>query len=277
MTFSDIVNYIETLPPLSDVVVDIQNLYISGTENVDMDKLIRYIELDPLLLANILKYVNSAAYGVTKKVRTAKQAVTLLGSRLVYAIVMDYAISEKIVADMTPYNITSNQLKEISYLQSRLTMKWLLHVSKEYAQFLAPLAFLMEAGKLIIAQEVKNSDYVEPFKRAIQTSKSIVKYEHELLGTTSYFVTGMLFEHWHFDPLFIKILKNMDYKVDNLSSKLLFCKNALKVIRTAVNVRDTLSDASIAKASSLVKKIGLDEKLFEASAFELQKVAKIRV
>lgn len=270
VTFSDIVKYIDSLPPLSDVVVDIQNLYIGGVDSIDIERLIELIESDPLLTANILKFVNSPAFGIRRRVHTAAQAVTLLGVKMVYGVVMDYAINEKLIADVSAYGIKNSSLKEISILQSRLTMKWLGKVSGEYAKFLSPLALLMETGKLVVASQVKSSDYVENFQRQIESFKNISRYEYELLGTTSYFVSGMLFEHWNFDPLYVKLLKNLDFKYSKMSDKMKFAKNALKVVRTAVNVKERLSDESIQKAASLVKKMKLDEKVF------LKEVMKIK-
>ncbi len=270
MTFTDIVKHIESLPPLSDVVVDIQNLYISGVNSINIDRLIELIESDPLLTANLLKFVNSPAFGIRRKISSAAQAVTLLGVRMVYAVVMDYAIHEKIVANVSPYGVNNDKLKEISMMQSKLTMNWLSKVSIEYAKFLSPLAFLMETGKLIIALEVSQSDYTENFLRHIKSAPSIMKYEFELLGTTSYFVSGMLFEHWHFDPLFVKILKNMDFKYSELSKKMAFCKSALKVIRTAVNVKGVLEEEAIEKSAKLVHKMGLNEAVFKKEALALK-------
>ena len=270
MTFTDIVKHIESLPPLSDVVVDIQNLYISGVDAINIDKLIKLIESDPLLTANLLKFVNSPAFGIRRKISSAAQAVTLLGVRMVYAVVMDYAIHERIVADVSAYGVNNEELKHISLMQSRLTMNWLSKVSIEYAKFLSPLAFLMETGKLIIALEVTQSDYTENFRRHIQNSRNIMKYEFELLGTTSYFVSGMLFEHWHFDALFVKILKNMDFKYSELSKKMSFCKSVLKVVRTAINVRGVLEEEFILQGAKLVDKMGLDPKLFTKEAVLLK-------
>jgi len=270
MTFTDIVKHIESLPPLSDVVVDIQNLYISGVDAINIDKLIKLIESDPLLTANLLKFVNSPAFGIRRKISSAAQAVTLLGVRMVYAVVMDYAIHERIVADVSAYGVNNEELKHISLMQSRLTLNWLSKVSIEYAKFLSPLAFLMETGKLIIALEVTQSDYTENFRRHIQNSRNIMKYEFELLGTTSYFVSGMLFEHWHFDALFVKILKNMDFKYSELSKKMSFCKSVLKVVRTAINVRGVLEEEFILQGAKLVDKMGLDPKLFTKEAVLLK-------
>ena len=276
VTFSDIVKYIDSLPPLSDVVVDIQNLYIEEVEEINIDRLIELIESDPLLTANILKFVNSPAFGITRTIHTAAQAVTLLGVKMVYGVVMDYAINEKVVADVSAYGVTNSALKEISILQSRLSMKWLGKVSEEYAKFLAPLALLMETGKLVIAAQVKASDYTANFKRQIESLPNISKYEYDLLGTTSYFVSGMLFEHWNFDPLYIKLLKNLDFKYSDLSNKMRFAKNALKVVRTAINVKDQLTEESIAKAAKLVKKMKLNDVVFTKEALKIKEHLKTR-
>ena len=93
MDYEALVKTIESLPPLSDTTVLIQKLYAEGAENVDIIKLVRIIESDALLTANILKMINAPIYGFSTKIASVAQAVSLFGTHTVYGLVLSYAMS----------------------------------------------------------------------------------------------------------------------------------------------------------------------------------------
>lgn len=263
MTFDTLVKNIESLPPLSDTAVLIQQLYKEGAENVDIIKLVRIIESDALLTANILKMINAPIYGFSKKIASVAQAVSLFGTQIVYGLVLNYAMNETIVANTKPYGITNTKFNEVCHLQSALMTQWYSKVDLRHAQFLAPLALIMESGKLILAKEIHDSSYTSEFKKGLKKCDHIEEYENELVGTTSYYLSGMLFEHWNLEPLYVKMLKGLDFDEEILGSKMEYYVQTLNVVRTAVNIKDVLTDESIAEACELVKEMDLDADYFE--------------
>ncbi len=274
MTFDDIVAHIESLPPLSNVVMQIQHLYHEGAENVNVIKLIRFIESDATLTANVLKFVNDPKYGFSKKISAVSQAVTLLGTEIIYGLVVDYAIHENLHADPSAYGVTDIQFNDICHLQSALIMQWYSKIDLRDAQFLAPLALIMELGKLIIAKEVQESSYAIKFRRGLAKVDDIAKYEFEIFDTTSYYVSALLFEHWNIDERFVEILKNMDFKQKNVSYKIEHYCDVLDVVRTAVNVKEILTTKSIFDAAKKLEAINLPKETFLRIAQRVQKQYK---
>jgi HD-like signal output (HDOD) protein len=270
MTFEDIVARIESLPPVSDVVLKIQQLYLEGAENVDVLKLIRLIESDSSLTANVLKFVNDPKFGFSNKISSISQAVTLLGTQIVYGLVVDYAIHEKLKADISAYGITTTQFNDICHLQSGLVLQWFSKIDLRDAQFLTPLALIMEVGKLIVSQEVADSAYLVKFRRGLAKVNSIAEYEYEIFDTTSYDVSSLLFKKWKLNPIFIEVLHALDFEVKNASKKVLFYRDILDVVRTAVNVRSILTKQSIKEAALLVEEIGLSSATFLQVATRMQ-------
>ncbi len=262
LTFADIIKQIESLPPLSEVVLQIQNLYAEGDENVNVIKLIRLIERDATLTANVLKFVNDPKYGFSKKIASVSQAVTLLGTQIVYGIVTDYAMHEVLRADVSAYGVTNVVFNDVCHLQSALVLQWYSVVDLRDAQFLSPLALIMEAGKIVISKEVNESNYATQFRRGIAKMKDIERFEYEMFDTTSYYISALLFEHWNLNTTFVEILKNLDFDQKNVSDKILYFRDILDVVRTAVNVRERLTRNSIAKAAKIVQEIGLSEETF---------------
>jgi len=266
MDYEQLVKTIDSLPPLSDSAMLIQKLYDEGAENVDIIKLVRIIESDALLAANILKMINAPFYGFSNKIASVAQAVSLFGTYTVYGLVTNYAMQEKIQAQTSSYNITSMQFNEMCQMQSHLMMQWYSKIDLRHAQFLAPLALIMEAGKLVLANEVAQSENSAAFKQGVSKSSNIQHFEYDFFGTTSYYVSGLLFEHWNLEPLYVKMLKNLDIEEEDIGSKMEYYIDTLDVVRTAVNVNNILTEKSIAEASLIVQDMNLDHFHFEKVA-----------
>jgi len=257
MKFNAIVQRIDSLPPLSNATVFIQQLYAEGAENVDIIKLVRIIESDALLTLNILKMINAPIYGFSRKIASISQAVTLFGTEIVYGLVMNYSIMEALKANTSSYGVSGSEFNDVCHLQSALMMQWYSKVDLRHAQFLAPLALVMEAGKLVLVREIESSDYVQEFKEGLAECSCIEEYENSLLGTTSYYISGLLFEHWNLEPLYVDMLKGLDFKQKS-GFKMEYYIDTLHVVRTAINVKDVLTETSIQKASLFVEDMNLD-------------------
>ncbi len=173
MTFDTLVNKIESLPPLSDSTVLIQQLYAEGAENVDIIKLVRIIETDALLTANILKMINAPLYGFSKKIASLSQAVALFGTEIVYGLVIKYAMQEKILANTKAYSISASKFNDVCHLQSALITQWYSKIDLRHSQFLAPIALIMETGKLILAREIDSSAYTVEFKKGLAEYRGV--------------------------------------------------------------------------------------------------------
>jgi len=270
MNYESLVKTIDSLPPLSDSAILIQKLYAEGAENVDIIKLVRIIESDALLTANILKMINAPIYGFSTKIASVAQAVALFGTHTVYGLVINYAMNQKIKAKTQAYNLSPSKFNDMCHIQSHLMMQWYSKIDLRHAQFLAPLALIMESGKLVLATEIASSAYTVEFKQGLKDCKAIEKYEYDLVGTTSYHLSGLLFEHWNLEPLYVKMLKNLDIEDESITGKMEYYIDTLDVIRTAVNVKEFLTDESIKKASNIVRNLDLDHVHFENIAHRVK-------
>ncbi|MEO1937234.1 MAG: HDOD domain-containing protein, partial [Sulfurimonas sp.] len=152
MTYEGLVKNIDDMPPLSKVAVIIQGLYAGGEDNVNVKKLIRMIEADVMLTANILKMINTPYYGFRSYISSISQAVTLLGTQQIYSLVLHYAISKQLEADTTIYGFNNAQFNEMCILQSSLMMQWYAKIDLRDTHILTSLALIMESGKIIISK-----------------------------------------------------------------------------------------------------------------------------
>ena len=275
MTYEDLVKNIDDMPPLSKVATVIQGLYTQGARNVDVRKLIRMIEADVMLTANILKTINSPFYGFRSRIASISQAVTLLGTQQMYSLVIHYAISKHLQADTTIYGFNNAQFNEMCILQSSLMMQWYAKIDLRDTHLLTSLSLIMESGKIIISKELMGSDYREEYRKGFLACEDIPKFEKEFLETTSYYLSALLFEHWNLTPIYSIVLKNLDrdeteYDEDVDAIMAQYIK-AIDIIRTAINLKEVLTDQSIEKAAQKVKEMGLDRESFEVVAQRIRK------
>lgn len=269
MNYEALVKRVNSLPPLLDVAQLIRSLYADGIHNVDVAQLVKAIESDALLCANILHMINSPLYGFSKQINSISQAVTLFGTQRIFGFVVRYAINAVAIANLRVYGVSNERFNEVCQLQSALVHEWYSKINLEYSQFLTPLALIMESGKLIFAKELTSHAKIKEFADGLKTAQSISSYENEVFNTTSYYISGLLFEHWHFNPLYSEILKSIDFEVPNTPRILKFVE-ILDVVRLAVNVKSIFTQESIDEACAVVDEMGEDKTLF------LEAVAKIK-
>ena len=271
MTFESIIENIDDMPPLSDVARVMQSLYAFGADNVDIKKLVRMIESDVMLTANILKMINSPYYGFKNKISSVSQAVSLFGVQKIYGLVLHFAMSNHLKADTAIYGFNNAQFNEMCILQSSLMMQWYAKVDLRDTHILTSLALIMESGKIIVSKELHASDYLETYREGFLACTNIQEFEKEFLGTTSYYLSAILFEHWNLEPVYSEVLKELDPQEDGTNAIVKQYAAAIDVIRTAINLKEVLTDQSIKKACVKVQEMGLDSERFEVVALRIKK------
>lgn len=105
---SSIVNSIQSLPPLSKTIININTVYADEEASIhDMEKV---VESDPMIIANLLKAANSPLYGFAKEINKPSQAVALFGMSMTRSIALSNAIRKLLNVDMQPYGVTSAEV-----------------------------------------------------------------------------------------------------------------------------------------------------------------------
>ncbi len=268
MHFEDIVKSIESLPPLPESVQEIQRVFNSG--DVEIMTLVKIIESDPILTADILALCNAPLYSFSKTISSISQATTLLGITNIRSFVLSSAIKSTFKINLDAYGLNSSKFVDISSMQSKLMFQWYMGVDIEKSAILTPLSFLLEMGKLLLGNELAKSEYCQAFKDEIKDDVvSIDELEDIYTGFTTYKINKLLFEHWNFDQMFIDIMDYMitsNEKLDHLKEY----ADSIKVLHSAINVRGTLSDENIVKSLALAKKSGFDEVKYKKVLFRIK-------
>lgn len=266
--FQQLVQSINDFPPLSDTAQLIHELHRSSPEGIEMKSLVGAIESDPILTANILRLINSPYYGLRTKVSTITRATAMLGVNYVYAITLKYAMSQSIRHESGVLGLSNDQFNNICVLQRSLLLQWYTTINAEIANYLAPLALMMELGKVILEKELRGSSYHGEYMHGLPHSERMEHYEQEFLGATTYMLTSELFGHWNLDPVYVEILASMDTSTDK--EEIIRYVQIMHVIRTAVNIREQLTPESIERASEIVSGLGHSADAFAKTAKKLK-------
>lgn len=254
---------IKNFSPLPASIAAIQELCMA--HDVNINALTKVIENDPMLSANILKSVNSPLYGMSKEVSSIHQAVMLFGISMIRGFAAANAIKKTLPLDLSPYNITIEKLTETSVLQLALLRNWYEIVDKQRLSSLLSATFLMELGKLVIAQKVIKSGEKEAFLAQIAEGKYLSDIEKSYTGYESYKIAAMMFEHWHFETSLIETLSSIHTPRHGENGEI------LNVISCAINVLEVLTKDSLERAYHAIETFGLDKEAFE-KAVEIVKI-----
>ena len=241
----------ESFPNLPSSIKKIQKMFSS--HEIEIPLLIKSLQEDPLLCANILKLVNSPYYGLKRSVSSIDNAVMLLGVTVIRGIIMATVLKKSFPLDLSAYSISIEQFDKICIVRTKFLKEWVKDKSLDI-QTLSSVAFLMESGKIITSNEIiknqLNSTFIE-----LSQKNSISEAENELFGTNSYEVASLLFEQWEFEDSFIKL-------ISNIPNPITWEQKILHVLCAAISVEGILEEKNIDASIELIDKYQLDKEKF---------------
>ncbi|MBN2963800.1 HDOD domain-containing protein [Sulfurospirillum sp. T05] len=261
-----ILKKIKSLPPLDDTILKIQR--ICTDKNSSLNDLVKVVESDPMLTANILKSSNSPLYGFSREIKNISHAISLFGMATVRGFALSSAIKQSMKINLTPYNITNGRFLEISTYQSALMFNWYTKVDRSLLDILLPASFLMEVGKVVLANVLMDKNTFEPFLAKIKTIRTLEELsvlERETHGITSEEVTAKIFEQWNLEAELGEAIR-FSSNASNAPSAIAPLARPLHVVKTTVNVFDQLSLTSTQNATALLDTYGFGLELFNEAA-----------
>lgn len=266
---SSIINSIKSLPPLSKTILDINKVY--ANENSSIHDLVKAIEGDPMIVANLLKAANSPLYFFGKEIRSVAHAVSLFGMGMTRSIALGNSVKKLLKVDMQPYGITPDRFAEISYLQATLMMNWYRQVNKEKADKLYLAAFLQETGKILISSDIIQEGETTSFVSEVETSNNLAMVEKSYVNVTTSEVTAAVFEHWGFDQEFIEMIRYSD-NPSAASDEIREYSMALHIVKAIIPVNKPFAEISIKIGMTEAVKAGYNVKILENAVKDLMAI-----
>ncbi len=256
----DILKKIKQLPPLPESAMQIEAVY--QDPNSSFNDMVKILEKDPLLTADILKAANSPLYGFSREINAISQAVGLFGMGTVRGFALASIVKKSFTLDLSPYGINNDMFSMLSKKQHALVISWCLKKENKLLGVLSPAAFLVEIGKVLIAQQIITEGKQQAFRDALADLQNVEAAERAIVGVDTPEVSATVFEHWRFEEGLVNVLRNCQnpQKADPKDQR---AAQILNVVRIAVPINGVITDASIAHAKELIETYGLDMESFD--------------
>lgn len=251
---------IRQLPPLPESAMKIEAVY--QDPNSTFNDMVKILEKDPLLTADILKAANSPLYGFSREIVAISQAVGLFGMGTVRGFALASIVKKSFSLDLSSYGITNDQFANVSKNQHALATSWYIKKDPKLLGILSPAAFLVEIGKVLISQYIIHEKLQEAFRDSLKNTQDVEASELSVVGVTTPEVSATVFTHWKFEEKMIDTIRYCTNPQD-ASEEIKKATQSLCVVRAAVPLNGVVTQESIAKAKALVSEFGLDMESFE--------------
>jgi HD-like signal output (HDOD) protein len=262
----ELLKKIRQLPPLPESALQIEAVY--QDPNSTFDDMVKILEKDPLLTADILKAANSPLYGFSREINSIAQAVGLFGMGTIRGFALASIVKKSFALDLSPYAISNEQFSNLSKSQHALVTNWYLRRDPKLLGILSPAAFLVEIGKALIAQHLISEGKAELLRAKLDELGDVKAAESEVCGSVTAEVSATIFEHWQFEPALIHAIRYCVDPSEAADNRL--PAQILQVVRAAVTIQGTITEASEARARELIAAYGLDLESFENALAKLK-------
>ena len=257
----DILKKIKQLPPLPESAMQIEAVYQDPDSS--FNDMVKILEKDPLLTADILKAANSPLYGFSREINAISQAVGLFGMGTVRGFALASIVKKSFTLDLSPYGINNEMFSALSKKQHALVTSWCIRKENKLLGVLSPAAFLVEIGKVLIAQQVIADGKEQEFTQAIADLESVEAAEKETVSVDTPEVSATIFSQWKFEEGLVDVLRNCMNPEDAENDDNKRAAAILKAVRIAVTKNGTLTDESIVAAKEVIEKYDLNLEAFE--------------
>jgi len=258
----EILKKIKQLPPLPESAMQIEAVYQDPDSS--FNDMVKILEKDPLLTADILKAANSPLYGFSREINAISQAVGLFGMGTVRGFALASIVKKSFSLDLSPYGISNEMFSALSKKQHGLMTAWCLRKENKLLGVLSPAAFLVEIGKVLIAQQIKSDGKEAEFKEALTDLGDVEAAEREITGVDTPEVSATIFAQWKFEEGLVDVIRNCQNpeKAEEEDQR---PAQILHVVRIAVPINGVVTDESVEAAKDLITKYGLDMESFDTA------------
>lgn len=256
----EILKKIKQLPPLPESAIQIEAVY--QDPNSSFNDMVKILEKDPLLTADILKAANSPLYGFSREINAISQAVGLFGMGTVRGFALASIVKKSFTLDLSAYGISDDMFSELSKRQHALITAWCMKKENKLMGILSPAAFLVEIGKVIIAQQIMLEKKEEEFISAMAELNDVEAAEMKVIGTNTPEVSSTIFKLWKFEEGLVDTIANCQ-KPEAALEEDRKAAQFLHVVRVAIPINGVATPESLKAAKDLVRKYSLDMDSFE--------------
>jgi putative nucleotidyltransferase with HDIG domain len=169
--------------------------------------IVKLVEYEPALTANLLKVCNSAYLGLAREITSVHHAVSLLGMSKVADLVFMAGSAKTMSRENRGYDLNMGDLWKYSVSSAIIARQLADKKGLEKRNLVFTAALLKDIGKILLSQYVMNSfDRINSL--VSENNYSFMEAEKEVIGIDHAELGGMVAEQWKFNEKMIYIIKN---------------------------------------------------------------------
>lgn len=221
------------LPPFSPVLAKL--MATLAREDVMLTELADWIEKDAVLAGNVLRIVNSAAYGRSASVSSVRQAIAILGTVKLRNIVLAMQVARMLTQLKLPKGWSDSRFNLHATATALLADLLAQHLPIDYAEGAFIAGLMHDIGKLMFAVGLPDA-YASVCEMQKQTGRSAVECEYELLGITHPELSLAVLEKWQLPiPIRSAVRYHHNPDADSSAPGLMALSRAIQLADNAVN------------------------------------------
>ncbi|QJA05791.1 HDOD domain-containing protein [Thermosulfurimonas marina] len=173
-------------------------LRLLQNEEIDFRELERIVRHDAAITANFLKLVNSAAFGLPRKVNTLLQAFSLLGINQIKFVLIASCLGQYLKEPIKGYNLTPEEIWTHSLACGLMSEALARRAGLHRPENLFTAALLHDIGKIVIHLYVEGE--LENLQQVLRENPELTFMQAEwmVLGADHGIVGAELLRRWEF-------------------------------------------------------------------------------
>lgn len=205
MKINAIIDDINTLEPIPQITA--QLIEIAQNPDSALKEAAVLITHDATLTANLLRTVNSAHFGLRRKIESVQEAVVMLGLNAIMDVVLLQATAGRLKAAQAGYDLAAGELWHHAAVSAILARKIAEQVAAENVNRIFTCSLLKDIGKLVLNQYVQAAGE-EIMRLVCQDEYCFLDAEREVLGIDHAELGGRIAERWNFTPEMSFVIRN---------------------------------------------------------------------
>jgi HD-like signal output (HDOD) protein len=201
-----IISLIGDLKPISPITAEI--IGMADQPDVGTSDIAAIVGRDPALAANLLKRVNSAHFGLKRKVDTLQSAIVILGTRQTIMMVLASAMAPN-YADKSfdGYCLGNNELWEAAVISSEIARTIALKRDHPQVNRIFTAALVRDIGKIVLNQFVAEKATI--IRKIVESEKiGYIEAENRILQIDHTQLGGLAARRWSFPKSIVHIIEH---------------------------------------------------------------------
>ncbi len=192
-TSTDLVEQIGSLPPLPGTAVKIINLLSDPRSTVP--EIVEVIKYDQAVTTEVLRLVNSAYFGLSRKVTSVDDAMICLGTVKVLQLVMSIHTTTLLAREQQGYGLEPGVLWKHSVAVALASSAFAQRIKLTNANLVFTAGLLHDIGKVVLNQYVAE-EFAKIVNLVNERGMTFNEAENQVLGYSHEEIGGMIAQKW---------------------------------------------------------------------------------